>query len=47
MPFDAWILLAFCVGIGLGVEVVFYRAQRARREEASARTGDAAPVGDP
>ncbi len=31
MPLDAWVLLAASVGIGLCLEVAFFRAQRASR----------------
>lgn len=30
-PIDAWLLLLGAVGLGLGLEVAFYRGQRARR----------------
>ncbi len=28
LPIDAWILLFCAVGLGLGLEVAFYRAQK-------------------
>ena len=30
MPFDAWVLLFFGVGLGLTLEVTFYLARRRR-----------------
>ena len=30
-PIDAWLLLFVAVGLGLGLEVAFYRSRRARR----------------
>ena len=30
MPFDAWLLLIVSVGLGLVLEVMYVRAQRAR-----------------
>jgi len=31
MPVDAWVLLFFAVGLGLTLEVTFFRARRRRR----------------
>lgn len=31
MPFDAWVLLFFGVGLGLTLEVAFFRARRRAR----------------
>lgn len=31
MPFDAWVLLFCGVGLGLTLEVTFYRARRRKR----------------
>jgi hypothetical protein len=28
LPIDAWVLLIVSVGLGLGLEIVFYRARR-------------------
>lgn len=30
LPIDAWVLLFCAVGLGLGLEVAFYRAQKRR-----------------
>ena len=30
MPVDAWVLLFFAVGLGLTLEVTFFRARRSR-----------------
>lgn len=37
-PIDAWLLLAVAVGLGLALEIAFYRARRAER-----RSGGPAP----
>ena len=43
-PIDAWLLLFVAVGLGLGLEVAFYRSQRARRARAgTARDAAAEP----
>ena len=44
LPIDAWVLLFCAVGLGLGLEVVFYRAQKSRitsnhREPSQDETG--------
>ena len=36
LPLDAWILVFCSVGLGLGLEVAFYRAQK-RREVSERR----------
>jgi hypothetical protein len=42
-PIDAWILLLVAVGVGLGLEVAFYRARRHdRRVREAARVVDEA-----
>ena len=33
MPVDAWLLLIVAVGLGLALELAFYRAQRRRQED--------------
>lgn len=33
LPFDAWLLLVVAVGLGLTLELAFYRAQRRGRED--------------
>ena len=46
LPIDSWLLLFVAVGLGLAMEVAFYRAQRARGRRAAAGddvTPDVAP----
>lgn len=33
LPLDSWILILLSVGLGLGLELAFIRAQRSRRGE--------------
>jgi hypothetical protein len=33
LPVDAWLLLIVAVGLGLTLELAFYRTQRRRRED--------------
>lgn len=37
LPLDAWILIAVSVGLGLGIELLHLRAQRAEAVEREAR----------
>lgn len=39
MPLDAWILLLVSVGLGLGLEVVFLRAQKRHASSRNDRAG--------
>jgi hypothetical protein len=39
MPLDAWVLLVVSIGLGLGLELAFMRAQR--REARAVRDGRA------
>ena len=39
LPFDAWLLLILAVGLGLTLELAFYRAHR-RRGSSDAASGD-------
>ncbi len=42
LPIDAWVLLIVSVGLGLGLEIVFYRARRGDTDRTSSRDpGDA------
>ena len=45
LPIDSWLLLFVAVGLGLAMEVAFYRAQRARGRAAAGDdvTPDVAP----
>lgn len=36
LPLDAWILIAASVGLGLGIELLYLRAQRAESVEREA-----------
>lgn len=36
LPIDAWVLLLVAVGLGLSLEIAFYRARRAARSRDSA-----------
>ena len=40
LPLDAWLLLIVAVGLGLGLELLFYQARR-RDVESSTSGGDA------
>jgi len=42
MPFDAWVLLFFGVGLGLTLEVTFFRARRRSRADDHTAAGDGA-----
>ena len=37
MPIESWILLVVSVGLGLGLEIVFFRARRKDAKRASGR----------
>jgi len=37
LPLAAWLLLVASFGLGLAVEIVFYRRQRSRRDARSER----------
>lgn len=36
LPLDAWILMATSVGVGLGIELLFVRAQRGAKVDREA-----------
>jgi len=37
LPIDAWVLLVVSVGLGLGLEIVFFRARRKDAKRTSGR----------
>lgn len=42
LPIDSWLLLFVAVGLGLALEIAFYRAQRAHRRSAAAARDEVA-----
>ena len=46
MPLDAWILLVVSVGLGLGLEVAFLRAQKRHSSARDDRAGPAQNVAE-
>lgn len=49
LPVGAWLLLSVAVGLGLGLEVAFYRARRAdrRRDPGATAPGASGPAAPP
>ena len=45
-PIDAWLLLFVAVGLGLSLEVVFYRRQRGRRGKSGVEGNSHGSTGD-
>jgi hypothetical protein len=39
LPWQSWLLLLFSTGLGLGMEIAFFRAHRKLRNEPPGRSG--------